>query len=406
MRVAYLSTEYPPLVYGGLGVYVDSISRALATLGQGISVFTLGSGALKRYEELGGVEAFRETPVGMRDGLEIFLSAESLAWGSSLDFLIDLLSYNQLAASDLLREGPFDLCVAQDWLGLPGGMAAKRAGVPLIYHVHGLEVGRSESPNPQLVALERKGALASDLVLTVSLAMKRQIESMGVPEEKIRVCYHGVDSDFFDPQKAEPDKLKALRERYGFEDDAQVVLFVGRLEPVKGLVQLFSAMPYVISRHPKAKLLVVGRGSLEDWARKEAKRLGFVTLVTDFLGPDEKMHHYALADLCVFPSLYEPFGIVALEAAAMSKAAVVGASGTSGLGEIVHNPGQAKPTGVHVDGRSPEDLAWGISLALEDPERLRVWGRNARVRAEQEFTWQEAAKRTLEIYEEAAASRS
>lgn len=406
MRVAYLSTEYPPLVFGGLGVYVDNISRALVSLGQGISVFTLGNEGLKRHEELEGVEAFRETPVNMRDGMEIFLSAESLAWGSSLDFLVELLNYNQLAASDLQREGPFDLCVAQDWLGLPGGMAAKRAGVPLIYHVHGLEVGRSVNPNPQLVALEKKGALAANLVLTVSLAMKQQIEIMGVPEEKIRVCYHGVDSALFDPAKAEPGKLQALRKRYGFREDDLVVLFVGRLEPVKGLVQLFSAMKAVVSRHPKAKLLVVGRGSLEDWARMEAERLGFVTLVTDFLDPEEKMHQYALADLCVFPSIYEPFGIVALEAAAMGRAAVVGASGTSGLGEIVQNPAQEKPTGVHVDGRSPEDIAWGINLALEDRERLRVWGRNARARAEQEFTWQMAAKRTLEIYEEAAASRS
>jgi len=406
MRVAYLSTEYPPLVYGGLGVYVDGMSRALVSLGQEISVFTFGKEGLKRYEELGGVDAFRETPVPMRDGMEVFLSPESLAWGSGLDFLMDLLSYNQLAAADLLKEGPFDLCVAHDWLGLPGGMAAKRAGVPLIYHVHGLEIGRSDSPNPQLVALERKGALTASLVLTVSRAMKRQIVGMGVPEGKIRVCYHGVDSAFFDPGRAEPERLEALRKKYGFRDDDLIILFMGRLEPVKGLVQLFSAMPAVVSRHPRAKLLVVGKGSLEGWAEKEAKRLGFVTLVTDFLDPEMKMHHYYLADLCVFPSLYEPFGIVALEAAAMGKPTVVGASGTSGLEEIVENPAQAKPTGVHVDGRSPVDIAWGINLALENPERLRKWGINARARAEQEFTLLKAAKRTLEIYEEAAASRS
>lgn len=406
MRVAYFSTEYPPLVYGGLGVYVESISKALASLGQEISVFTWGKEGLKRHEVFEKVSAFRETPVPMRDGMEIFLSPEALAWGSGLDFLMDLLSYNQLAAADLLCEEPFDLCVAHDWLGLPGGMAVKRAGVSLIYHVHGLEIGRSDNPNPQLVALERKGALTADIVLTVSYAMKLQIVSMGVPEEKIRVCHHGVDAEFFNPERVDPAKLQALRDRYGFGEEDQIVLFLGRLEPVKGLVQLFSAMSEVVSRHPKAKLLVVGRGSLEDWAREEAKHLGFVTLVTDFIDPEEKMYHYALADLSVFPSLYEPFGIVALEAAAMGKPAVVGASGTSGLGEIVENPGQVKPTGVHVDGRSPEDIAWGINLALEDPERLKEWGRNARARVEQEFTLMKAAKRTLAIYEEAAASRS
>jgi glycosyltransferase involved in cell wall biosynthesis len=125
-------------------------------------------------------------------------------------------------------------------------------------------------------------------------------------------------------------------------------------------------------------------------------------LVTDYLDDGEKRLHYALADLCVFPSLYEPFGIVALEAAAMGKPSVVGAAGTSGLAEIVLNPAAEKPTGVHVNARDPEDLAWGINLALKDAERLKIWGENARERAISEFSWQKAAERTLEIYEEVA----
>jgi glycogen synthase len=180
------------------------------------------------------------------------------------------------------------------------------------------------------------------------------------------------------------------------------VLFMGRLEPVKGIVQLFSAIPDVLAEHPKFKLLVVGKGSLESWALPEAKRLGCITLVTDFLDAEDKMHHYALADLCVFPSIYEPFGIVALEAAAMGKAAVVGASGTSGLAEIVKNPAAQRPTGVHVNARDSKDIAWGINLALEDMDRLKSWGKNARARALEEFTWRKAAERTMAIYMEVA----
>jgi len=116
----------------------------------------------------------------------------------------------------------------------------------------------------------------------------------------------------------------------------------------------------------------------------------------------DQMHHYALADICVFPSIYEPFGIVALEAAAMGKAAVVGAAGTSGLAEIVQNPATSKPTGVHVDARRAEDIAWGINLALEDDERLISWGENARNLALAEFTWQRAAEKTLAIYKDVA----
>ena len=402
MRIAYFSTEFPPLIYGGLGVYVDNISRQLINLDQRISVFTWGNDKLPRHEIASGVEVFRETPVPMRDSLEIFLSQESRSWGEGLNFMLDLFSYNQLSASDLLLEGPFDLAVAHDWLGLSGGMAVKKAGVPFIFHVHGLEAGRSESPNAQLVALEKKGADVADLVITVSEAMKRELVSLGTDQEKIRICYHGVDAEFFDPDQADPGRLAALRQKFGFAEDDIVVLFMGRLEPVKGILQLFSALAKVRAEHPGVKLLVVGKGNLEGFARLEAERLGGVALVTDFLDAEDKLHIYALADLCVFPSLYEPFGIVALEAAAMGRAAVVGAAGTSGLGEIVQNPATARPTGVHVNARDPADIAWGINLALQDKKRLKSWGKNARRRALDEFTWQKAAERTLQIYKEVA----
>lgn len=405
MRIAYLCTEYPPLVYGGLGVYVDHISRELNRLGQRISVFTWGDGKLNDHEDCDGVAVFRETPVPMRDGVEIFLSRESLAWGEGLTFLFDLLSYNQLAAVGVLREGPFDICVAHDWLGLFGAMAAKRKGIPMIYHVHGLEGGRSDHPNRQLVELEKSGAEVADLVLTVSEAMKRELAGLGVAAEKIGVCYHGVDAEFFDPARAKQKDIQALREKYGFSEDEPVILFVGRMEPVKGIAQLLSAMSMVAKEHPDARLLVVGKGSLEGLA-KEAEATGLVTVVTDFLSPQEKMLHYALADLCVFPSLYEPFGIVGLEAAAMAKPAVVGASGTSGLAEIVENPAAEKPTGVHVNGRNPEDIAWGINLLLDDPQKLKDWGNNARERVLSQFTWQKAAERTLAIYQEVLERRS
>ncbi len=402
MRIAYFSTEYPPLIYGGLGVYVDNISRNLASLGQKISVFSWGLDTLPRHENFGGVDVFRESPLPMKDGMEIFLSPETLAWGEGLKFLLDLFSYNQLSLGDLMREERFHLVVAHDWLGLPGGMEARSMGIPLIYHVHGLETGRSERPNPQLVALESKGAAVADLVITVSEAMKRELAAMGVPAEKVRVCYHGVDTEFFDPELVDAGAMETLRKKYGYAKDDIIVLFVGRLEPVKGVKELFSAMPLILAEHERVNLLVVGKGSLETWARGEVQKQGNIRLVTDFLDEEEKRLHYALSDLCVFPSLYEPFGIVALEAAAMGKPCVVGASGTSGLAEIVGNPGTEKPTGVHVNARDPTDLAWGINLALADMEKLLTWGRNARDRAITEFSWQKAAERTLEIYEELA----
>jgi glycosyltransferase involved in cell wall biosynthesis len=407
LKIAYLSTEYPPLVYGGLGVYVDFISRELVAQGNRVTVYTWGNVGLKRRESRRGVTVQRSRPLPMKDSLEVFLSKETLGWGDGLDYLLDLLSYNQLAASSLLEDGSFDICVAHDWLALPGGMAVKRAGIPLIFHVHGLEAGRSLHPNPQLVALERSGALLADGVLTVSQAMKGELVGLGVPQERIRVCYHGVDSRAFSPASAPPEALEVLRERYGLGENDEVILFLGRLEPVKGVSQLLEAMPMVLKEHPSARLLVVGKGTLEGRVREEAERLkGAVTLVNDFLDQKTKIQHYSLADLCVFPSLYEPFGIVAVEAAAMEKPAVVGASGVSGLREIVRDPFSERPTGVHVNPRDPTDLAWGINLALEDHDRLKEWGRNARARCLEHFTWSKAAERTLAIYKEVLSYRS
>jgi glycogen(starch) synthase len=402
MRIAYFSTEFPPLVYGGLGVYVDNITRQLKALGQKVSVFSWGNETLPGHEMVDGVEVFRVTPVSLKNSMEIFLSPETLAWGEGMKFLLDLFSYNQLSAAKLLTEGPYDLAVAHDWLGLPGGMAAKEKDLPLIYHVHGLETGRSEKPNPQLVALEKKGALEADLVITVSKAMLQELLMLGVPSQKIRVCYHGVDSRFYSPENVDLKRLEALRQKYGFAKENQIVLFMGRLEPVKGIMQLFSALPSILEEHSQVKLLVVGKGSMEGWAREAAKQFDCVTLVTDFLNSDDKLHHYALADLCVFPSLYEPFGIVALEAAAMGKPAVVGASGTSGLREIVENPAASKPTGVHVNAHHSQDIAWGINLALSDPSNLKIWGTNARAKVLAEFSWKKAAQKTLGIYKEVA----
>jgi glycogen synthase len=404
MRIAYVSSEFPPRIYGGLGVYVDCISRELTSMGQEISVFAPGESILPKHEDAGGVKVFREEPVPMRDALEVFFSSRTLSWGAGLDLLVDLLSYNQLAASRLIQEPPFDVCVAHDWLALPAGMAVKKKGIPLIYHVHGLEGGRSEHPNSQLVELEKRGAYAADLVITVSEAMLQELADLGVPRQKIRVCYHGVDSEFFSPSRIDPRQLERLREKYGFGPDDIIILFIGRLEPVKGVIELVSAMTKVVEKHPRAKLLVIGKGSLEDHLRSVSEKYGFLSLVTDFIDQEAKAYHYALADLCVFPSLYEPFGIVALEAAAMGKAAVVGASGVSGLREIVKNPGADRPTGVHVNPREPSDIAWGINLALEDPNKLKAWGNNARERASLEFTWSRAAQITLGFYREAAAS--
>ena len=118
----------------------------------------------------------------------------------------------------------------------------------------------------------------------------------------------------------------------------------------------------------------------------------------EFVSEKERILHYAAADVCVFPSIYEPFGIVSLEAMSMAKPLVVGAKGVVGFREQVISSGPDQ-NGVHVNGESPTDIAWGIKQVLSDPERAKLWGENGRKRVFQYFTWKKAAEQTIQIYQ-------
>jgi glycosyltransferase involved in cell wall biosynthesis len=107
--------------------------------------------------------------------------------------------------------------------------------------------------------------------------------------------------------------------------------------------------------------------------------------------------HYAASDVCVFPSVYEPFGIVCLEAMSMGKPVVVGARGVVGFKEQVLSSG-VNQTGVHVNGEDPLDIAWGINQTLENPKKAKTWGANGRKRVLEYFTWRKVASETIKIY--------
>jgi glycogen(starch) synthase len=181
-----------------------------------------------------------------------------------------------------------------------------------------------------------------------------------------------------------------------------MILFLGRLVGVKGVDKLIMSMPHILSRYPKAKLVVVGVGDLQEYMTNLTRTMrldDYVRFNFNFIPEEERILHYAACDVAVFPSHYEPFGIVALEAMAMEKPVVVGASGVSGMREIVISCSEEQ-CGYHVDPNNPSDIAWGVMNALESPEKRRWLGKNGRKRVLQEFTWSRIAEKTLELYEQ------
>ncbi|TFH43474.1 MAG: glycosyltransferase family 1 protein, partial [ANME-2 cluster archaeon] len=376
-----------------------------------VCVFTPNdNNTLKTQEKVDNIEVYRPLDISNLDTFRHFSSNEIYCqWGDEgISFLCDLFSYNHISAyllTDLIGREHVDVCVAHDWLGLPAALAAKRTtGIPIIYHVHSTEVGRSLGcANSQVVSYELLGTELADIVITVSNAMKEELISIGAKPEKIHVCYNGIDAEKFDPARIDNMMLSTLKKEYNISSDDKVILFLGRLEQVKGADKLVQAMPAILRQNPKAKLVIVGSGTYEGLIRDHIAHYdleGSVYLNTEFLDDVSKMHHYFMADVCVFPSLYEPFGIVALEAMAMEKPLVVGAKGVSGLREIVITPPSKKTTGMHVDPYDPEDIAWGVNTLLNDLDMAREWGKNGRQRVLDTFTWNIIAANTLDIYGE------
>jgi glycosyltransferase involved in cell wall biosynthesis len=248
---------------------------------------------------------------------------------------------------------------------------------------------------------ENAMAQNSDRIVTVSYAMQQDLVKHGWPQSKVSVVWNGVDAVRYDPAKVRQEDIKTIREKYGIPMDWNMVLYVGRLAWVKGVRNILQAMPTVLKEFPNTKLVILGKGEEQRDIVETADRLNIKNNVVyrfDFVPESERILHYAASDMCVFPSTYEPFGIVSLEAMSMEKPVVVGARGVVGFREQVISLGTDQ-CGLHVNGEDPSDIAWGIKETLRDPEKSRNWGENGRKRVLEFFTWRKVADETLKIYE-------
>jgi len=409
MRIGFFVWEYPPRLVGGLGTYAEYITHEFVELGHDVTVFTLNSGDLNTREILKGVEVHRPLIADASNVFPMFVTEDLRRWGTNIRFFNDIFIYNVLSATKFInglirKEGyKFDIVCVHDWLSSIAGLIIKNeTKIPVVFHVHSTEWGRSGGQGSEVVShLESATAQAADRIITVSHAMKDDLTRHGWPQQKISVVWNGVDPARYNPKNCKLEDVKKIREKYGIPDDWKMLLFLGRLTWVKGVKNLIQAMPTVLRDYPQTKLVILGKGEEEKDIEETAARLGIrdnVICRFDFVPEQERILHYAAADLCVFPSVYEPFGIVSLEAMAMEKPVVVGAHGVVGFREQVVSSGPDQ-NGIHINGEDPADIAWGIKETLKDPQRAKTWGENGRKRVLQYFTWEKTAEQTLEIYE-------
>jgi len=409
MRMAYFVDEYPPFFRGGLGTYAMEITRQFVKLGHTISVFSRNTGDDPTRDIWSGVEVHRPLLASIVDVLPIAIPEDVKRWPTEAqEFFGETLLYNFLSASKLVNRlvakehRKFDLIVSHDWLTAIAGIISKRnLNLPLIFHFHSTEQGRMGDGSPTIKEIERMVALKADLIVTVSYAMRDELVSLGYPEQKIRVVYNGVDVKKYRPERFPPEEVKEFRDKIGVRN-SPMILFLGRLAWVKGADTLVRAMPLILKEVPDAKLVILGKGDQQQLLTQLVSSLDLqnnVILHFKYVSEEERMLYYASCDVAVFPSKYEPFGIVCTEAMAMGKPVVVGASGTSGLREQVV-PSGSEMCGFHINPYDPADIAKFVIILLKDHELRKKMGINARKRVLNRFTWEIAAKNTISIYEE------
>jgi glycogen(starch) synthase len=391
-RVLILSWEYPPLIEGGLARHVRKLAENLVRQGVEVHVLTRGHEESPAEQELRGVMVHRvREPERPRE------LGEFVTW-------VEHMNADMLAAGvELGDRYNFDVVHGHDWLvAVAGDHLARRFRCPLAVTIHATEYGRHQGwvdkhPQSHIHGVERWMANRADRVITCSAYMREHVADIyGLEEDRITVIPNGIDPSDLVPV----EDLDALRARFAAPDE-RLVLLVGRLVYEKGFQLALEALPGLVERVGNVRFIVAGSGTHEEELRAQATDLGLDEHGT-FLGwiGDDVLHSlYRIADLTVVPSIYEPFGLVALEAMASGCPCLV--ADTGGLREVVPND----EVGLRFRSRDPESLGRLAERLLTDGE-LRD-----RLIAEASehvltFDWADVAEQVGKLYADLAGERS
>ena len=390
MRVLIVSWEFPPLVVGGLGRHVGQLAGQLAAAGHDVRVLTRGNRPEPEQDQLAGVTIWRAAA----DELAIDFGSESvLAWTQAFEHSL------VRAGLRLLADWQPEVIHAHDWLVAQTAHTLRQlTGSPVVVTVHATEYGRQQGwltdPVPRAIhSVERWLCRDAAAVIACSRFMAAQVaELFQLPVSRIRVIGNGVEAASQADSRAE---LETVTTSPGRTRDGQPLLvFAGRLVHEKGLQELIKALPLLRDELPGVRLVVAGAGQQLADQQDRAARYGVSDLITwaGFLEDAELTALFAAADLVVVPSLYEPFGLVALEAQLAGTPVAV--SDTGGLAELVE-PGH---TGLRFAPENPAAIAAAVRQVVADPAAARRWAAAAQRRAREEFGWAAVARRTAEVY--------
>jgi alpha-maltose-1-phosphate synthase len=401
LRIAILTNEYPPYIYGGAGVHVEYLTRELTRFEEGnhsIEVLCFGDQS---------VHARNLTVCGIKpDGPRLPACDPRHAK------FFDTMLRNLMMAGSL---DDIDVVHCHTWYShLAGCLAKQLTGAKLVLTTHSLEphrpwkVEQLGSAYSASSWIERTAYENADGVVAVSEAMRQDVSRLyGVPDKKIRVIHNGIDLDQY-----KPTRNPAVLERYGIDPKVPYVLFVGRITRQKGIIHLVRAIRHI---HKGVQVvLCAGPPDTEEIGREMDEKVGQarrettnpVIWIPQIVPKDDIIVLYTHAAIFVCPSVYEPFGIINLEAMACGTPVV--ASAVGGIKEVVFHDKTGllipfEPVGgTDFEPKDPvqfaRDLAEGVNSLLDDPERRARMALRSRERVEHFFSWKSIARWTADFY--------
>ena len=386
MKILMLTWEYPPRIVGGIARVVHDLSKRLIKDGHDVTVITYKEGDLASFENDKGVKVYR---------VENYMINPN----SFIDWVMQL-NFNMVAkANELIaNEGGFDVIHAHDWLVAYAAKTLKNSyDIPLVATIHATEAGRNSGIHDEtqryINDTEWMLTYEASEVIVNSNFMKGDLQRLfGLPFEKINVVSNGVNLTTYNGVERDYE----FRRQY-VADNEKMILFMGRLVYEKGIQHLISAMPKILENYHDSKLVITGRGGMMDElkAQVEAMGLGNKVYFTGYLNSKQVPKMYKAADVAVFPSTYEPFGIVALEAMLAGVPTVV--SDVGGLNEIiVHGE-----DGMKSYAGNPNSLADSILELLRNPALCSSITKKAKQKVKNEYNWAKIAQDTHFTYQKA-----
>lgn len=420
LRVAMLSVHTSPLDQpgtgdaGGMNVYVTELAHALARRGTQVEIFTRATASSQPpVVEVSDGVTVRHVAAGPFEGLD----------KNDLPGQLCAFTAGVLRAEARRHEGWYDVVHTHYWLsGQVGWLAADRWDVPLVHTMHtlarvknaALAPGDAPEPLGRIIGEEQVVAEADALVASTDAEAQDLVRDYAADPARVHVVPPGVDLELFSPApgaaagdaRERRERRRTLRAGLGLPTDGGLVLFAGRVQPLKGPDVLVRALGVLAARgEPVPTLVVLGGPSGRPTAVRELEALAYQVGVSDRLvvrppvPRDELVRWYRAADVVAVPSHNETFGLVAAEAEASGTPVVAAAVG--GLRTVVED----QVSGVLVPDHDPATWARVLADLLADDVRLAALGEGAR-RAGERFGWDVAAVRMLDVYAQARKVRA